>query len=37
MVKIADFGLSNLMRDGKLLKSNCGSLNYAAPEIIGRR
>lgn len=37
VVKIADFGLSNLMKDGRLLKTNCGSLNYAAPEIIGRR
>ncbi len=25
------------MKDGKLLKTNCGSLNYAAPEIIGRK
>ena len=31
LVKIADFGLSNLMKDGKLLKTSCGSLNYAAP------
>lgn len=31
VVKIADFGLSNLMKNGKLLKNNCGSLNYAAP------
>ena len=37
VVKVADFGLSNLMKDGKLLKTSCGSLNYAAPEIIGRR
>ena len=37
IVKIADFGLSNLMKDGKLLKTSCGSLNYAAPEIIGHR
>ncbi len=33
-VKIADFGLSNLMKDGKYLKTPCGSPNYAAPEII---
>mmetsp|Transcript_14840 Transcript_14840/g.58208 ORF Transcript_14840/g.58208 Transcript_14840/m.58208 type:complete len:516 (-) Transcript_14840:70-1617(-) len=33
-VKIADFGLSNLMRDGDLLKTSCGSPNYAAPEVI---
>ncbi len=37
VLKIADFGLSNLMKDGKLLKTSCGSLNYAAPEIIGHR
>ena len=36
-IKIADFGLSNLMKDGKMLKTFCGSLNYAAPEIIGKR
>mmetsp|Transcript_11681 Transcript_11681/g.48571 ORF Transcript_11681/g.48571 Transcript_11681/m.48571 type:complete len:99 (-) Transcript_11681:1281-1577(-) len=33
-VKIADFGLSNLMRDGYFLKTSCGSPNYAAPEVI---
>ncbi|KAJ7519019.1 hypothetical protein O6H91_20G019600 [Diphasiastrum complanatum] len=33
-VKIADFGLSNIMRDGHLLKTSCGSPNYAAPEVI---
>ncbi|XP_078445636.1 SNF1-related protein kinase catalytic subunit alpha KIN10-like [Wolffia australiana] len=33
-VKIADFGLSNLMRDGHFLKTSCGSPNYAAPEVI---
>lgn len=33
-VKIADFGLSNVMRDGHLLKTSCGSPNYAAPEVI---
>ncbi|XP_027352971.1 SNF1-related protein kinase catalytic subunit alpha KIN10 isoform X5 [Abrus precatorius] len=32
-VKIADFGLSNIMRDGHFLKTSCGSPNYAAPEI----
>lgn len=34
VVKIADFGLANLMKDGKFLKTSCGSPNYAAPEII---
>ncbi|XP_074281465.1 SNF1-related protein kinase catalytic subunit alpha KIN10-like [Silene latifolia] len=33
-VKIADFGLSNIMRDGHFLKTSCGSPNYAAPEIL---
>jgi len=33
-VKIADFGLSNLMKDGQFLKTSCGSPNYAAPEVI---
>jgi carbon catabolite-derepressing protein kinase len=33
-VKIADFGLSNLMTDGNFLKTSCGSPNYASPEVI---
>lgn len=33
-VKIADFGLSNIMTDGTFLKTSCGSPNYAAPEVI---
>ena len=33
-VKIADFGLSNLMKDGELLKTSCGSPNYATPEVV---
>mmetsp|Transcript_152 Transcript_152/g.268 ORF Transcript_152/g.268 Transcript_152/m.268 type:complete len:472 (+) Transcript_152:69-1484(+) len=33
-IKIADFGLSNLMKDGFFLKTSCGSPNYAAPEVI---
>lgn len=37
LVKIGDFGLSNIMKDGKLLKTACGSPNYAAPEIVGER
>ncbi|EDV23017.1 uncharacterized protein TRIADDRAFT_37919 [Trichoplax adhaerens] len=34
MVKIADFGLSNMMKDGEFLRTSCGSPNYAAPEVI---
>ncbi|KAK0638859.1 kinase-like domain-containing protein [Cercophora newfieldiana] len=34
-VKVADFGLSNIMSDGNFLKTSCGSPNYAAPEVIG--
>merc|ERR1712032_1655446 len=33
-VKIADFGLSNMMRDGEFLKTSCGSPNYASPEVV---
>ena len=33
-VKIADFGLSNMMEDGRFLRTSCGSPNYAAPEVI---
>jgi 5'-AMP-activated protein kinase, catalytic alpha subunit len=33
-VKLADFGLSNEMRDGHFLKTSCGSPQYAAPEIV---
>ncbi|XP_033145973.1 SNF1-related protein kinase catalytic subunit alpha KIN12 isoform X2 [Brassica rapa] len=33
-IKIADFGLSNVMHDGHFLKTSCGSPNYAAPEVI---
>ncbi len=36
-VKITDFGLSNLMKDGKYLKTPCGSPNYTAPEVLDRR
>ncbi|CAE8616771.1 unnamed protein product, partial [Polarella glacialis] len=33
-IKIVDFGLSNIYRDGELLKTACGSPCYAAPEMI---
>lgn len=33
-IKLADFGLSNIMEDGSFLKTSCGSPNYAAPEIV---
>jgi len=36
-IKIADFGLSNLMKDGKFMKTDCGSPNYAAPEIVSKK
>lgn len=34
VVKIADFGLSNFMKDGQFLRTSCGSLHYASPEIV---
>ena len=33
-IKIGDFGLSNVLRDGQFFKTSCGSPNYAAPEVI---
>ena len=33
-LKIADFGLSNSLKSGEFLKTQCGSPNYAAPEVI---
>eukprot|EP00401_Gymnodinium_catenatum_P040193 CAMPEP_0117608500 /NCGR_PEP_ID=MMETSP0784-20121206/80840_1 /TAXON_ID=39447 /ORGANISM="" /LENGTH=416 /DNA_ID=CAMNT_0005411775 /DNA_START=1 /DNA_END=1248 /DNA_ORIENTATION=- len=33
-IKIVDFGLSNMFKDGQLLKTACGSPCYAAPEMI---
>lgn len=33
-IKLADFGLSNRMRDGRFLITPCGSPNYAAPELV---
>ena len=32
-LRIADFGLSNVMKDGDFFKTSCGSPNYAAPEV----
>ncbi|NXH06409.1 NUAK2 kinase, partial [Loxia leucoptera] len=36
-VKIADFGLSNVFQQDKLLQTYCGSPLYASPEIINGR
>jgi 5'-AMP-activated protein kinase catalytic alpha subunit len=37
-IKIVDFGLGNIVRNGGLLKTACGSPCYAAPEMIaGKR
>lgn len=33
-VKVGDFGLANLLRDGEFFKTSCGSPNYAAPEVL---
>jgi serine/threonine protein kinase len=33
-IKMADFGLSARLADGKFLSTSCGSPNYAAPEVI---
>ncbi len=33
-IKIVDFGLSNVMTEDSLLKTKCGSPNYAAPELL---
>lgn len=33
-IKVADFGLSNRMKDGRFLFTSCGSPNYAAPEVV---
>ena len=36
-LKIADFGLCNIMRDGISLETWCGSPDYAAPEILTKQ
>lgn len=33
-IKLIDFGLANYFRDGRFLQTSCGSVNYAAPEIL---
>jgi 5'-AMP-activated protein kinase, catalytic alpha subunit len=33
-IKIADFGLSNIIEQGSLMKTSCGSAHYVAPEVI---
>ncbi|KAG1381285.1 hypothetical protein G6F61_003298 [Rhizopus arrhizus] len=33
-IKIADFGLSNLYRPDRLLQTHCGSMYFAAPEML---
>lgn len=33
-IKLVDFGLSNITKEGRALKTSCGSPNYAAPEVI---
>lgn len=33
-IKLVDFGLSNIIKEGRALKTSCGSPNYAAPEVI---
>jgi 5'-AMP-activated protein kinase catalytic alpha subunit len=37
IIKIVDFGLSNIMMDGKWLNTSCGSPNYASPEVLSGR
>ena len=34
MVKLTDFGFSNLYEPGQQLQTSCGSLAYSAPEIL---
>jgi serine/threonine protein kinase len=35
-IKIADFGLSALVHPGEILTQPCGTLQYAAPEVLSR-
>ncbi|TNJ26643.1 Kinase, CAMK CAMKL [Giardia muris] len=34
VIKLSDFGLSNVMSEGEFLKTSCGSPNYASPEVV---
>ena len=34
LVKLTDFGFSNMFAPGKKLETSCGSLAYSAPEIL---
>lgn len=36
-VKVADFGLCSKLTSGDLMKTDCGSLRYAAPEVISKK
>ncbi|KAG5179846.1 hypothetical protein JKP88DRAFT_346813 [Tribonema minus] len=36
-LKVADFGLSNITRDGEFLRTCCGTAAYAAPELMAGR
>lgn len=33
-IKIADFGMASLMKQGNLLSTSCGSPHYASPEVV---
>ena len=33
-IKIADFGMAAIMKNGSLLETSCGSPHYASPEVI---